>query len=190
MWTGPASIATPAAGWHQKRLPGWATCLPWLLNRNWTSSGRLRCRRCWHVPRKSWGPGDMHRRCAGCGIAPASVTCCSRCLHRHSIHCDDRRPGELRGAQESFPLPIPGCPSVFHCGYAAESSFGATSYFVRRPQARGGGGACTLKPPPAAAPRRARDACPCRATFWWTCHAGRRCSRSGWRSWAACAGSS
>lgn len=51
-----------------------------------------------------------------------------------SIHCIDRRPGELKAAQESFPLPIPGCPSVFHTGFAAESSFGATAYFIRRPQ--------------------------------------------------------
>lgn len=51
-----------------------------------------------------------------------------------SIHCTDRRPGELKAAQESFPLPIPGCPSVFHTGFAAESSFGATAYFIRRPQ--------------------------------------------------------
>ncbi|KAL4451175.1 hypothetical protein ABPG77_009247 [Micractinium sp. CCAP 211/92] len=51
-----------------------------------------------------------------------------------SIHCRQRQPGELRAAQESFPLNVPGCSSAYWCGFAAESSFGATSYFIRRPQ--------------------------------------------------------
>lgn len=51
-----------------------------------------------------------------------------------SIHCRQRQTGELRAAQESFPLPVPGCASVHWCGFAAEGSFGATAYFVRRPQ--------------------------------------------------------
>lgn len=56
-----------------------------------------------------------------------------------SIHCRQRQPGELRAAQESFPLPVPGCASVYWCGFAAERSFGATAYFIRRPQVRHGG---------------------------------------------------
>ncbi|KAL4422898.1 hypothetical protein ABPG75_009095 [Micractinium tetrahymenae] len=51
-----------------------------------------------------------------------------------SIHCRQRQPGELRAAQESFPLPVPGCTRVHWTGYAAESSFGATAYFIRRPE--------------------------------------------------------
>lgn len=51
-----------------------------------------------------------------------------------SIHSTDRKPGELKAAQESFPLPIPGCQHVYHTGFAAEESFGATAYFVQRPQ--------------------------------------------------------
>ena len=38
---------------------------------------------------------------------------------------------DLAEAQAEFPLPIAG--EVFHCGYHSESSFGATSYFIRRP---------------------------------------------------------
>lgn len=38
---------------------------------------------------------------------------------------------DLAPARAAFPLPIDG--NVFHCGYHAEASFGATSYFVERP---------------------------------------------------------
>lgn len=51
-----------------------------------------------------------------------------------SIHCRSRTPGELAAARDSFPLPVPGCPGVHWCGYTAESSYGATAYFIRRPQ--------------------------------------------------------
>ena len=54
-----------------------------------------------------------------------------------SIHCSDRQPGELNAAQKAFPLPIPGCQHMFHTGFAAEESFGATSYFIQRPQVKG-----------------------------------------------------
>lgn len=37
-----------------------------------------------------------------------------------------------REVQESFPIPIAG--DVHHCGYHSESSFGATSYLIRRPE--------------------------------------------------------
>ena len=63
----------------------------------------------------------------------------SRCC-RFSIHNTQRQPGELRAAQQSFPIPVPGCPGVFHCGFAAEASFGATSYFIRRPEVGPGAG--------------------------------------------------
>lgn len=52
----------------------------------------------------------------------------------YSIHASDRQPGELRAAQEAFPLPVQGCASVSYCGFASERSFGASSYFIRRPQ--------------------------------------------------------
>jgi glyoxylase-like metal-dependent hydrolase (beta-lactamase superfamily II)/ferredoxin len=35
-------------------------------------------------------------------------------------------------AARSFPEPVQG--EVYYCGYAAESSFGASSYFIRRPE--------------------------------------------------------
>jgi glyoxylase-like metal-dependent hydrolase (beta-lactamase superfamily II)/ferredoxin len=43
---------------------------------------------------------------------------------------------DLTAARAAFPMPIDG--EVHHCGYHAESSFGAASYFIRRPAARGG----------------------------------------------------
>lgn len=61
-----------------------------------------------------------------------------------SIHCTDRRLGELKAAQESFPLPIPGCPGVYHTGFAAEASFGATAYFIQRPQVGAGVWLCVM----------------------------------------------
>jgi glyoxylase-like metal-dependent hydrolase (beta-lactamase superfamily II) len=39
---------------------------------------------------------------------------------------------DMRPVLASFPIPVDG--DVFHCGYHDESSFGAASYFVRRPQ--------------------------------------------------------
>jgi glyoxylase-like metal-dependent hydrolase (beta-lactamase superfamily II) len=38
----------------------------------------------------------------------------------------------LRDVQATFPLPV--ADSVFHCGYHAESSYGAASYFIQRPE--------------------------------------------------------
>lgn len=42
----------------------------------------------------------------------------------------------LKSVENSFPIPID--ENVFHCGYHAESSFGAASYFIQRPKERGG----------------------------------------------------
>ena len=39
----------------------------------------------------------------------------------------------LREVAREFPLPLDGEPDVFHCGFHAEASFGATSYLIRRP---------------------------------------------------------
>lgn len=48
-----------------------------------------------------------------------------------SIGCTERPEAEfVRRAVSSFPLSVAG--EVFFCGYAAESSFGATAWFVRR----------------------------------------------------------
>lgn len=51
---------------------------------------------------------------------------------RFSIHMGTPAPGELKEAQDSIPIPVEGCPGVYHCGYHAESSFGATSYLIVR----------------------------------------------------------
>jgi glyoxylase-like metal-dependent hydrolase (beta-lactamase superfamily II)/ferredoxin len=40
---------------------------------------------------------------------------------------------DLAQAQQDFPLPVAGADGVFHCGYHAESSFGAASWLLRTP---------------------------------------------------------
>jgi glyoxylase-like metal-dependent hydrolase (beta-lactamase superfamily II) len=51
----------------------------------------------------------------------------------HSIQVKHQAPGEMTQAQRDFPLPTE-CEDVFHCGFASEDSFGATSWLVRRPE--------------------------------------------------------
>lgn len=41
-------------------------------------------------------------------------------------------PADIRQAQASFPIAI--APGVYHCGYHAESSYAAASYFIQRPE--------------------------------------------------------
>ncbi|MCT7997353.1 MBL fold metallo-hydrolase [Laspinema olomoucense] len=42
------------------------------------------------------------------------------------------KPKDIKKAQESFPLLIDN--NIYHCGYHAESSFGAASYLIQRPE--------------------------------------------------------
>ena len=42
------------------------------------------------------------------------------------------KPTDIRSVQQSFPIPI--AENVYHCGYHAESSFGAASYLIQRPE--------------------------------------------------------
>ncbi len=41
-------------------------------------------------------------------------------------------PADIKKIQQEFPLPV--AENVYHCGYHAESSFGAASYLIRREQ--------------------------------------------------------
>ncbi|HEY9664938.1 MAG TPA: MBL fold metallo-hydrolase [Allocoleopsis sp.] len=41
------------------------------------------------------------------------------------------KPTDIKTVQASFPIPL--ADNVFHCGYHAESSYGAASYFIQRP---------------------------------------------------------
>ncbi len=41
------------------------------------------------------------------------------------------KPTDIKAAQESLPIPI--TENVYHCGYHAESSYGAASYLIQRP---------------------------------------------------------
>lgn len=42
------------------------------------------------------------------------------------------KPRDIKQAQESIPILV--AENVYHCGYHAESSFGAASYFIQRPE--------------------------------------------------------
>lgn len=42
------------------------------------------------------------------------------------------KPADIKAVQASFPIPI--TDTVYHCGYHAESSFGAASYLIVRPE--------------------------------------------------------
>ena len=42
------------------------------------------------------------------------------------------KPKQIRFAQQSFPIQV--AQNVYHCGYHAESSYGAASYLIQRPE--------------------------------------------------------
>lgn len=42
------------------------------------------------------------------------------------------KPTEIKAAQQTFPLRV--AENVYHCGYHAEHTFGAASYFIERPE--------------------------------------------------------
>ncbi|GAB4382338.1 MAG: MBL fold metallo-hydrolase [Elainellaceae cyanobacterium] len=42
------------------------------------------------------------------------------------------KPTDIKAAQASFPIPI--ADQVYHCGYHAEASYAAASYFIQRPE--------------------------------------------------------
>lgn len=48
-----------------------------------------------------------------CCCILASVTVDS---HRFSIHARDQADGEMREAVEGMPIPVEGCPDVYHTG--------------------------------------------------------------------------
>ena len=60
---------------------------------------------------------------------PTWLRWCRFSIHVHSNALEKH---ELKRANEAFPLSIPGCSDCYHCGFHAESSFGAASYFVKR----------------------------------------------------------
>lgn len=70
-------------------------------------------------------------------ISALSRPLCTWC--RFSIHAASRAQGELGAARDSLPLLVPGCRSVYHTGYHAENSFGATPYLILRPGGSSGG---------------------------------------------------
>lgn len=42
------------------------------------------------------------------------------------------KPRDIVSVQQSFPIPV--ADNIYHCGFHAENSFGAASYFIQRPE--------------------------------------------------------
>ncbi|MDX2100368.1 MAG: MBL fold metallo-hydrolase [Leptolyngbyaceae cyanobacterium bins.59] len=42
------------------------------------------------------------------------------------------KPTDIQAVQQTFPIPV--AETVYHCGYHAENSYGAASYFIQRPE--------------------------------------------------------
>jgi glyoxylase-like metal-dependent hydrolase (beta-lactamase superfamily II)/ferredoxin len=90
----------------------------------------------WIAPRTFDRAGDqsrVHRQPASAADVAAAERALVACP-TGSIKTDAKH--DLTAARTAFPFPID--EDVFHCGWHAESSFGATSYLVQRPSDRGG----------------------------------------------------
>lgn len=52
-------------------------------------------------------------------------------VHRFSIHA--RQQATHREAvAATMPMPVAGCPSVYHCGFSSKDSFGSAAYLIVR----------------------------------------------------------
>ena len=67
-------------------------------------------------------------------LTPANCLFSLVLWRRFSIHVQPKSldKHELQRATEAFPLSIEGCSDCYHCGFHAESSYGAASYFIKR----------------------------------------------------------
>lgn len=52
-------------------------------------------------------------------------------LYRFSIHARQQS-DEVRAVVDGMPIPVEGCPNVYHCGFSSKDSFGSTSYLIVR----------------------------------------------------------
>ena len=80
-----------------------------------------------------------------CGVMPVELVLCYRIDRaiwpscRFSIHAKHKKSEEMGAALDEMPLLVPGTENVFHLVMASESSFGAASYLLRRPEGNVGG---------------------------------------------------
>jgi hypothetical protein len=126
-------------GWTRKPMAGWGPCQQSCGSQRRLTNAAKRCRRC------SPAPHTPSRSSIRCATDVSTLHCCIMCPHRDvclDLVCTDdvpcfaafmKAPGEMTQAQRDFPLPT-ACEDVFHCGFASEDSFGATSWLVRRPE--------------------------------------------------------
>lgn len=52
-------------------------------------------------------------------------------MYRFSIHARQTT-DEVKAVVASMPMPVEGCPNVYHCGFSSKDSFGSTSYLIVR----------------------------------------------------------
>lgn len=52
-------------------------------------------------------------------------------MYRFSIHARQKT-DEVKAVVASMPMPVEGCPNVYHCGFSSKDSFGSTSYLIVR----------------------------------------------------------
>ena len=50
---------------------------------------------------------------------------------RFSIHANQKT-GEAKNVMQKMPIPIDGCPDIYHCGFSSAASFGSTAYLIVR----------------------------------------------------------
>ncbi len=70
-----------------------------------------------------WPIANNHVQ-AAYGLFPVS-------LHRFSIHARQQS-DEVWAVVDGMPIPVEGCPNVYHCGFSSKDSFGSTSYLIVR----------------------------------------------------------
>lgn len=56
----------------------------------------------------------------------ALITCPTFSIHAR------QQSSEVRAVVDGMPMPVAGCPNIYHCGFSSKDSFGSTSYFIVR----------------------------------------------------------
>ena len=95
------------------------------------------CDQCREIARHSFGDGDAQARVwhqpAGAQDRRSALHALLSCpVGAIGGSAGSKFSGELAEAANDFPLPIDD--NVFYCGYASRNSYGASSYFVARPE--------------------------------------------------------
>lgn len=52
-------------------------------------------------------------------------------IYRFSIHAHEQA-SHREAVLATMPMPVAGCPDVYHCGFSSKDSFGSTAYLIVR----------------------------------------------------------